>query len=577
MRRLVVVLAAVAMLGTVSSAAPAGAQEMSGNVQRVATIPELKSAIAIAFIGDVMFVSTAAGVFSYDVADPAAPKRLGALPMYIWENEDMDVDVARKRIFISRDPRGFTTPATPGALFPKGAVHIIDVADPRVMKQVGFFLSDAGHTTSCVNACDVLWTAGPYANEHTQPDYVGRPIYATDVTDPAKPKPCPDPIDLNRNDGVTDYVHDVQVDSRGVAWVSGAGGVRGYHTRGRHLNPLTGHVQEATGCAPVPYAGSGTPDTATPSRFMHNAFRVPGKARDRKPLRTRSSAVSTWAAKKSRCAKKKTKRARRRCRAAERRKATPPPKKTRPGQSGGSTGKPKPDPDKPKPKPDKPKPKPKPDKPKPDKPKPEEPKPDKPKPDKPKPPEPEPEFTLAERTLMGTEENVVSDCATAGRFVTYDLEGTFDGEGFRNIASTKHRMKVFDTWTPERQEGSDGCASAHYFATRGDGITANAFYEQGVRFLDVSDPRDIRQVGWYRPGDANVFAPYWHKGYVFVADFTRGVDILTFSGSKRSKTRRAPVVTAPKRDGLRFDRHVLGGLCPLPDVPAGEPVPALPL
>ena len=28
------------------------------------------------------------------------------------------------------------------------------------------------------------------------------------------------------NDGVTDYVHDVQVDSRGVAWVSGAGGVR---------------------------------------------------------------------------------------------------------------------------------------------------------------------------------------------------------------------------------------------------------------------------------------------------------------------------------------------------------------
>jgi hypothetical protein len=51
--------------------------------------------------------------------------------MYTWENEDVDVDVERERLFISRDPRGFTSPATPGAFFPYGAVHIIDVSNPR--------------------------------------------------------------------------------------------------------------------------------------------------------------------------------------------------------------------------------------------------------------------------------------------------------------------------------------------------------------------------------------------------------------------------------------------------------------
>ena len=73
---------------------------------------------------------------------------------------------------------------------------------------------------------------------------------------------------------------------------------------------------------------------------------------------------------------------------------------------------------------------------------------------------------------------------------------------------------------------------------------------------------DGRQVGWYRPADANVFAPYWHKGFVFVADFTRGVEILKFNGSKRSRTVKAPAV-APT-ESLKFDRGYLGGLCPLP-------------
>jgi hypothetical protein len=499
-------LAALAAL--LCAAAPAGAQEMSANVERVASVPELKSAIAINFIEDTMFVSTVTGIYAYSVSDPGAPSPVGALPMYIWENEDVDVDPKRKLLFVSRDPRGFTSPATPGSAFPYGAVHIIDVSLPHAMTQVGFFTLGAGHTTTCVNACDFIWTAGPGANAQTQPaDWKGRPVLSTDVTDPADPKPCPEPIDLGRDDGVTNYAHDVQVDSRGVAWVSGAGGVRGYWTSGSHVNPLTGAVETATGCKPIPYAGSGTPEEATPSRFMHNSFRDPGPEGAR-ALQGRAGSPAAWAAKKKSRCNKGSKAKRKRCRAKQRRrkKVAPAPRPAPAGPVGPS---------------------------------------------------------MRERVLYGTEEALSDACEASGRFVTYDLEGTFGGEGFKDTATTRHRMKALDTWTPENAEGASGCASAHYFTSRGDGIFANAFYEQGVRFLDVSDPRDIRQVGWYRPADSNTWAAYWRDGLTYVADFTRGVDILKFSGSPRSKAVRAPALPERPAERFHFDRAAFGGLCPV--------------
>lgn len=449
---------AAALLAAASPALAADAAATSSkNVERVASIPELRAAISINFIRSTMFVSTVHGVYSYDVSKPSKPRRLGLFPMYIWENEDVDVDPVRKRLFVSRDPRGFTSPATPG-VFPLGAVHVLDVSDPANLRQVGFFTLPAGHTTTCVNRCDFNWTAGPVAAVNQPRDWKGRPVFATDVRDPAHPKRCPSPIDLNRNDGETDYAHDVQVDSAGVAWVSGAGGVRGYWTEGRHRNPLTGRTQRATGCAPIPYGGSGTPESATPSRFMHNSFRDP---------RTRVNGH----------------------------------RRTLPGQ------------------------------------------------------------LTPRRVLYGTEENVTVDCKSSGRFTTYDLSGTFKGQGFRNTRKTHHRMRALDTWTPEKQEGSSGCASAHYFTSRGDGVFANAFYEQGVRFLDVSNPRAIRQIGWYRPPDSNTWAAYWHGGHVYVADLQRGVEVLRFGGRPGAPAVRAATLSAPAHF-MRMD-PASAYLCPL--------------
>jgi hypothetical protein len=69
-------------------------------------------------------------------------------------------------------------------------------------------------------------------------------------------------------------------------------------------------------------------------------------------------------------------------------------------------------------------------------------------------------------------------------------------------------------------------------------MVAIAFYGQGTRILDVSDPTDIKQAGYFRipavtgtgaqPAN-NASAAYWHNGYVYVADYSRGVDVLRYT------------------------------------------------
>ncbi len=66
------------------------------------------------------------------------------------------------------------------------------------------------------------------------------------------------------------------------------------------------------------------------------------------------------------------------------------------------------------------------------------------------------------------------------------------------------KLELLDMWTTElnelanqtgRSPATANC-SAHWFDER-DGVIAQGWYDQGVRFLDISNPRDIRQVGYY--------------------------------------------------------------------------------
>ncbi|WP_410659046.1 LVIVD repeat-containing protein [Amycolatopsis sp. lyj-112] len=403
----------------------AGAPGAVKNVKAVGNVPDAAGAIAMGFLQyghrDVMAVSGEFGLKVYDLTkNPAAPKLIGEVSLPgLWETEDTEVDVERKLVFLARDPRAFGGTTQTG----ESGIYIIDLKNPEKPAILSYTQVPAGHTTSCVDNCRYLWTGGPSKAANQPAEWGGRPIWVTDIRDPRNPKTFPNPIELARNDGKTDYVHDVQVDDEGVAWVSGRGGVRGYWTSGRHRDPVQGKVRRATAFDPVPYAGGGIEETAAPSKFMHNSFHPAGR-------RSGDGADSNrW---------------------------------------------------------------------------------------------------HGRDLVYATEEIFLDGCAGDGVLTISSLAGSYGGEGWRSTPENPFRLKSVGTWSVAGQEGSDpttGDCSAHYFDVRGK-VLVQSFYTQGTRFLDVSDPTDPKQIAYFRPADAASWAPYWHKGYVYVADNTRGIDIL---------------------------------------------------
>ena len=164
-----------------------------------------------------MLVTGRFGLKSYDLSDPAKPKlldeitaeqlRLPGDPPYsaanpqstFWQNEDMDVDKKRKLALLSRDPRAYrgSTTREPGEPDPNGAtniagVYVVDAKNPADLKLLNFTQLPTGHTTTCINDCEWLWTGGP-ASTTTQRDSLGwtfgRPLIVTDLRNPASRRP----------------------------------------------------------------------------------------------------------------------------------------------------------------------------------------------------------------------------------------------------------------------------------------------------------------------------------------------------------------------------------------------------
>ncbi len=147
-----------------------------------------------------------------------------------------------------------------------------------------------------------------------------------------------------------------------------------------------------------------------------------------------------------------------------------------------------------------------------------------------------------------TQENVTSCTSTSGggsgRFVTSNLAGSYDGKAWSpdRSATNRYFIEKLDDYTPRDLPGSVNASScsAHWFSVVGD-MVAIGFYAQGTRILDVSDPTDIKQAGYFRvPAIAasgntpaqpanNTSAVYWHNGYIYTADYTRGIDVLRYT------------------------------------------------
>jgi hypothetical protein len=517
----------VALTGLLSlSLFTAPAFGASKNVELKDTLPEVTDATAINFLefgrdrgdddddddddrgkasgrdrgrksSDVMVVTGRFGLKSYSLRDPAHPRLLDEItaedlrlpgdppvdpgrtpPSTFWQNEDMDVDQDRKVVLLSRDPRAYagTTSGDPNPDPPGieptniAGVYVIDARDPERLRLLSFQELPTGHTTTCVNDCEWLWTGGPAASTTQQGAPLnwtfGRPIIVTDLSNPRSPRAFPmDPVDLFRRDGATAYSHDVQVDDAGIAWVSGDGGTRGYWTEGRHFDPLEGERRRATPLDPIPYAGGGLPMSVTGDAtggFEHNAWRPVGRDAPDGDRRYRRGEL-----------------------------------------------------------------------------------------------------------LLATEEDfgpAAEACANRGQFTIASLEGSFDGEAWRSTPEDPFRLETVGTWNPAGKEGSRpttgpfnplaNFCSAHYFDVDDNTVTY-AWYGEGTRFLDISDPENPTQFAYWRPDDGIVWASYMHEGYVYTADRTRGVDVLRLSeGATVARAARREVSAPPpsKRQLAFLDR-----------------------
>jgi hypothetical protein len=543
---------------------------VSGNVTPLATLPVGKP-VGARFRDNYMFVTGTDGVTAYDVSDPALPKPQAFLPLPHFENED--VDLGGNVLLVSNDP-------SEGV----GVLYVIDISkvDQHVLTVTGvlqngfiadggltgIFFGDAvtyplpvgtGHTVSCVNpACTYAYMAG---TDHG--------ITIVDLRDPAKPAVAvpewkPDITGLT--------THDVQVDSDGLAWIVGAEGTAAYDvTDPVHPklvmrtdeavknsgqlgfptvevpdNPATGEIYFVGGNGENPIdlihhdsLRLGTVEKAPPvsvevARGGAGSGGNFGKGDGGGELPSSGSGTviapgwtgakpRTTKARKKKAAKKRHRKARRGCRTKRQKRAKRCRVRARAARATTrrATG-----------------------------------------------------FRLApfkqqtgktypaggDSPLLGVVEEDYNrpTCQGAGEFQLWGVTNKKTSKGARKLELLdRHQTELGALASGRGWAPVTGLCSAHYFDYR-DGIVAGGWYEEGTRFLDVRDPANIRQVGYWVPTKGEtwsvVFPPTDPSGeIVYALDFARGIDVLRLDRSDL-RPREAPV----RRSWISGDRDAAG-------------------
>ncbi len=136
-------------------------------------------------------------------------------------------------------------------------------------------------------------------------------------------------------------------------------------------------------------------------------------------------------------------------------------------------------------------------------------------------------------TLVVTEEDYQRPtCAGAGSLQTWRV-------GADNV------IRNLDSWEVEIDPTRTALCSAHYFDEAG-GLLAQGWYEQGTRFLDVTKPEKIRQVGFWIPQKNVTWGAVYpitdpSRSVVYSLDFARGIDVIRVDRGKTSTTVTPPL------------------------------------
>jgi hypothetical protein len=174
-------------------------------------------------------------------------------------------------------------------------------------------------------------------------------------------------------------------------------------------------------------------------------------------------------------------------------------------------------------------------------------------------------------TVLITEEDIWNRASQGTTKGGCEYQGSFQTWQVKQLKTTgenESTVKPLDSYTTEFNEfladqddveGMDliptnGFCSSHYF-DENDGLVATAWYEQGTRLLDVRDPKNIKEVGYFMAPDSVVWASYWSRtdpSVIYVMDHQRGIDVLRVKRSAEAgKKVRARAVPRWFRTGKR--------------------------
>ena len=135
--------------------------------------------------------------------------------------------------------------------------------------------------------------------------------------------------------------------------------------------------------------------------------------------------------------------------------------------------------------------------------------------------------------LAGGETNNQVRCNERnGAFMTWDASKWRKTKTFTMIDEYRVSNGTYADGSPA--VNAVGCSS-HWLEAHPDfhngGIAAAAFFEHGTRFIDVSSKGKIEEVGYFMPHGGSTGASYWITDEIlYSVDYTRGIDILRFTG-----------------------------------------------
>ena len=159
--------------------------------------------------------------------------------------------------------------------------------------------------------------------------------------------------------------------------------------------------------------------------------------------------------------------------------------------------------------------------------------------------------------LLISEEDYANDgdelaCSQAGTFQTWEVP-EIDGPRYRAAnpkgEPDKGSIRVLDTISAPVEGGgglstpAGGFCSVHWFDFHPSGIVAVGQYQQGLRLIDVRNPRDLKQFGFFTGGGSEVWDAYWvpqrtaaggvvagkKSNIVYTVDAVQGVGVFEVS------------------------------------------------